>query len=367
MVVDTTANMLDYLAWRGDLTFAADGFNEVDNLIFSELAYVNMDGLAPESFGERISVRELCARYIAAGRDQSYLVNDPSHALKAAAGTKRFGEAELCGYVNEVDVERQMQFSAVTFLPGDGSVFVAFRGTDNTIVGWREDFNMNFLPETPGQAEAAAYLRRALDEFRLPTRVGGHSKGGNFAVYAAAFCKSGNGEIVAVYSNDGPGLNRETARTPEYLAVVPKITKIVPDQSLVGLLLAGCETPKAVKSDAKGIMQHNPYTWQISGNSFVPAEATGETIADETVRRWSESLDGEQWKNFSQALFDALEASGATTLYELNSAKATYYTAVARALYKTDRAVYHGFLDAAKKLLRSGVDTLETRGRRKKN
>lgn len=365
MVVDTTANILDYLAWRGDLPFTADGFNEVDNLIFSELAYVNMDGLAPESFDETVTVKELCERYTAAGRDQSRLVNDPSHTLAAAAATKRFGGTALCGYVNEIDPERQMQFSAVTFLLCDGSVFVAFRGTDNTIVGWREDFNMNFLPETPGQAEAAAYLRRVTAKFALPTRVGGHSKGGNFAVYAASFC--GGEKIVSVYSNDGPGLNRKTARTPEYLAAVPKITKIVPDQSLVGLLLAGSETPVAVKSDAKGIMQHNPYTWQVLGSSFVRAETTGETLGDETVRRWSESLDEDQWKNFSQALFDALEASGATTLYELNSAKATYYTAVARALYKTDKAVYRGFIDAAKKLLRTGVDTLETRGRRKKN
>lgn len=358
-------NMIDYLAWRGDLTFSENGFNEVDNLIFSELAYVDMDGIAPSDKDSLITVADIYPAYKKARHDQSYLVNDPYSALKKSAGTKRFGGIKLGGYVNRVDIKEQLQFSALTFLLDDGTAYVAFRGTDNTIVGWHEDFNMNYLPETPGQSAAADYLDAVLSATNRPVRVGGHSKGGNFAVYAAAFCKNPdkNERILGVYSNDGPGFNGLISGSEEYRGILPKITKIVPDASLVGMLLSSMEELTVVKSNEKGVQQHNPYTWEILGTKFERAPRSSGGIVDETIKKWSGSLDANQWQRFSDALFGALESSGASTFYELKSNKWTYYTAVARALAKTDRDVYKGFVEAVKILALSSRDVIwdETR------
>ena len=359
--------MLDYLQWRGDLSFEADPVNEVDCLIFAEIAYADMDGIAGEGFEKPETVSRVWERYSELGRDQSFLVNDPSHVLKAAAGTKRFGGVPLCGYVNTVDAKREIQFSAVTFLPLPGQAVAAYRGTDNTIVGWREDFNMNFLPETPGQRAAAEYLDSLAAAFKGGLTAAGHSKGGNFAVFAAAFCgEEAKSRVNVVYSFDGPGLNPVSAESPQYSSVLGRVTKIIPDSSVIGRLLSSRETPVVIKSDEKGVQQHNPYSWQVSGGRFVRTGLRQETLGEETILRWSSSLDESQWQCFSKALFDALESSGAETLYELNSSKATYYTAVARALSKTDKTVYKGFVSAAKKLLESGREAVITKVKNEK-
>ena len=226
-------NMLDYIDWRGDLTFAQSGFGEVDNLIFSTLVYLKMDGLLPENGAGALTLAALLERYTAAGYDQSYSVNNPLPLLRKAAGSPRFRDVFVTDYVNKIDEAQQLQFAAATFLlPGD----LAFRGTDNTLVGWREDCNFSFLTETPGQTEAVAYVQRAAGRTNGNLLVGGHSKGGNFAVYAAAFCDTATqSRIALVYSNDGPGFNSAIADSKPNLAVLPKGVKIIPESSLVGI------------------------------------------------------------------------------------------------------------------------------------
>ena len=360
-------NMLDYIAWRGDLGFESSALNEVDSLIFSELAYIKMDGIAPESDGETVTLRELERLYRAAGYDQSFLVNDPYHTLASAALSARFGGIRVGRYVNRVEHDSQVQFSAATFFLPGGDVFVAYRGTDNTTVGWREDFNMNFLSVTPGQAQAAEYLNAAFGAAKGGVYVGGHSKGGNFAVYAAAFANHPEKaeRLRAVYSFDGPGFNRAVAEKEEYAAVLPKITKIVPESSIIGMLLITREPITPVKSEAKGIQQHNPYNWQLLGANFLRAEAVTGTFADEALKKWCDSLNENQWRCLCDAVFGALDASGATTLYEINSNKLTNYNAIARALFSTDKTVYKGFTEAVKLLAVSGKDAVIDSTRRK--
>ncbi|MBR2521848.1 MAG: DUF2974 domain-containing protein, partial [Coriobacteriales bacterium] len=173
------ANFIDYIAWRGDVSFSGSPCNDVDNLIFCELTYLDLGSIvAPFDSGERITLSAVCDRYLELGIAQSNLENDPKELLVAAAGCKRFCNVELGSYANDIDKERQLQFSAVTFYLDDESAFVAFRGTDNTIVGWREDFNFSYLESTPGQRLAAEYLDCICADFTGPIRVGGHSKEG---------------------------------------------------------------------------------------------------------------------------------------------------------------------------------------------
>ena len=189
------ANMLDYLDWRGDLNFAVSEFNEVDNLLLAQLVYVDFEGIVPgPEDGGSICVTE-ASRLFFETHDENEIMKKVSmtktaiYVLKKMAETRRFADAELFGYVNDISMEEESQFSVVCVRLGDGSVYVAFSGTDNTIVGWKENFNMGFLSETPGQLKAVDYLNRMAEGIEQ-IRVGGHSKGGNLSVYASVKCKA---------------------------------------------------------------------------------------------------------------------------------------------------------------------------------
>ncbi len=185
-------NILDYLEMRGDLTFAERPFNEVDNLIFSVLAYLDMHDIVPEEFVFDVSLRKLCKRYLELGYDQSYIVNNPKILLRKIVSCKRFERVRVGGYSHHVSQDEQVQFSCATFMLGDGTAYVGFSGTDDYLTAWREDFNFTFMNSTPGQDEAVDYLNRLGSCTVCPLRLGGHSKGGNFAEYGAAFCDQGH-------------------------------------------------------------------------------------------------------------------------------------------------------------------------------
>lgn len=351
-------NILDYIDWRGDLSFTLSPFNEVDNLIFSELAYLDMDGVL--SADDDLTLAEVNDRYIAAGHDQSYLINDPKPLLTKAAGSVRFRDVRVRWYTKKVDTEEQIQFAAMTFLVGDGLAYIGFSGTDNTIVGWREDCNFSFLSETPGQVEAAKYVDRIAGLTEGDLIVGGHSKGGNFAVYGAAFCDEAVREsmIIKVYSNDGPGFNDKVAASKEYLSILDKTEKIIPESSLVGILLSSKEERTVVKSDAKGVLQHDLYSWRVLGTRFeIADERSGASIfMDDTLGRWIASLSNENKQVLVNTVFDALEASGATTLSEINENKWTAYNAILKAIVEIDPESRNSVLSTLKKLFLTGRD-----------
>lgn len=325
-------NILDYIDWRGDISFAESPFNDVDNLILSELAYINMKDLIADD--EYVSLHELYERWKNSDNKPNIPLNDPTELFEKAASCIRFKNIKVGSFLEIIDTEKQLQFAAVTFMPGDSTAYISFRGTDDTIVGWREDFNLSFLTETPGQKEAVKYINSVAGEKSCLLRIGGHSKGGNLAVYGAAFCdKSIRERIIAVYSNDGAGFNSETAESEEYISIIPRVKKIIPESSLVGILLSGKEKRSVVKSTAKGIYQHHPYTWCVLGGDFVRAEGLSKEsiLMDETLSLWLGELSNEERRLFVSAVFDSLEASGASTFDELNKNKLVSYNAILKA------------------------------------
>ena len=360
------SNLLDYLQWRGDLLLTERDFNGVDNLILSVLAYADLAGIVP-AVGEGIRLSDAAAHYLAEGRDQSYMACDPKAALEAAGKSVRFGDVRLSRYVNRVDTEKQVQFAAVTFTLADGSVFVAYRGTDNSIVGWREDFNMSYLSATPGQRAAVDYLNRAAAVTTAPLRVGGHSKGGNFAVFAAAFCEeTAQQRILEVYSNDGPGFRRTTIETAAYQRILDRLTLTLPESSLVGILLSSGKEGRAIRSSASGLQQHNPYTWQVQGADFVEVGSrSGASIfMDETLDQWLSGLNDTQRQHFVSAVFDSLEASGVSTISELNANRRVSYNAVLKAASELDPDTQKDFFRAVKSLAATGTDLLWAEAKR---
>ncbi|MBQ7218032.1 MAG: DUF2974 domain-containing protein [Ruminococcus sp.] len=354
-------NMMDYLDWRGDVTFEEKALNEVDSLILSTLSYLAMEGLVSEDDSLSPTIGELWRAYEASGCDQSAMIQDPGPLLKKAAGCARFERVVVSCFVNTVASEERVQFSAVTFRILPGLSYIAFRGTDNTIVGWREDCDFSFT-RTTGQIMATQYVERIAEMTDDALIVGGHSKGGNFAVYAAAFCDPAvrDTRIRSVYSNDGPGMMRELVETQEYHAILERTIQIIPESSVFGVVLSSRLPRKIIKSDEKFIYQHNPYSWEVLGSAFVRAdERTHSSIfLDDIFRRWIDSLSAESLRDVFNTIFNAIEASGAVTVNELNENKFMTYGAILKAVAKVEPKERSEVLGALKKLLLSGRDAI---------
>lgn len=355
------ADILSYLDWRGDLSFEERPFNDVDNLILSELAYLDMTGIVPGPGEEgMIAVRDVYPRYMEMGYDQSCMPNDPKYLACAAAQSRRFSEVLLWRYVDEIDREKQIQFAAVTCVLPGGGIYVAYRGTDHSLVGWREDFNTSFMNETPGQFQAASYLNAVMAASQGPVMVGGHSKGGNLAVYAAAFCEEAyRDRISIVYSNDGPGFNEKITETEEYRSVLPKVQLTIPESSIIGIIMDNKHASRIVRcSSSNWLEQHNPYSWQVNYQGFEPAEAqsVSSRFLNSALDQWISSLTDEEKVSFVNAVFDSMEASGAATLEDLIEDKRASYNAIVKAARELDPEVQRSVVETLKKLGKAGTD-----------
>ena len=320
-------NILEYIKWRGDLNFSDSPFNEVDNLIFTQLSYLDFSGIVSASVNESIYLDEAWEKYRSIGRKpESVILPEEIYELfKEMAGTKRFSKIKLSGYVAKLDVEKEKQFGALTIkLPK--MIYVSFRGTDDNIVGWKEDFNLAFMESIPAQREAYRYLFDVLKNSRFTgVYVGGHSKGGNLSVFAAMHMpKAYQKRIIRVYSNDGPGFLENVVKSKEYESVMDKIFSIVPEGSVIGQLLShGKADDIIVKNDSSVLRQHDPFTWQVLGNGFVTVDSLNEqSIAtDAVITAWLSNMDAEERENFAEAIYELLTVTDAKTLKDIFSDK----------------------------------------------
>ncbi len=315
------SNLLDYLAWRGDLPLERDPFNSVDALLLACLSYVNLENVVPSPGKGKITMEEAASRFFGLHseeeleQDKSFIRFAPS-MLKALSGSERFKNAYLRNYVNDTDISREIQFAAVEIVTSDGVSFISYRGTDDTIIGWKEDFNLSFMT-VPAEAESVSYLQRVSGESTGMIRTGGHSKGGHLAVYAAAAVDSGiRSRIETIYNFDGPGFNRDAMESENFRSIRQRIVKVIPASSIVGRLLNNSTEPLIVKSSETGIMQHNPLSWQLEGKRFETCGFTDmiSDLFDDTMTRWIDEMSFEQRKVFVDELFSVFEASGCTNL-----------------------------------------------------
>ena len=225
------ADMLDYLAWRGDIEFTQMPVNPVDALIFSTLSYIRFEDIVPDNPNQSISMAEAAAGLFSLKEPASRTrVKKDLELLKAVAESKRFDNIRLSFYRSILIPEEDTQFAAVTVFLEDGSAYMAFRGTDNTLTGWKEDFNMSFQTSVPAQQLALRYVQEFAAAHPIPVWMGGHSKGGNLAVYAAAKCGDLlQKRIVEVYSQDGPGFSEEMMNDSGYRNILPKVRSFLPN------------------------------------------------------------------------------------------------------------------------------------------
>ena len=304
------ADLFDYLDWRGDLSFETVEFNPVDGLIFSALAYVHYDGLVQDGFQYPVPLEVVADAFAALpDREERVLLKNDGRLLQAAAGTERFRKVELVFYRNETVLEQESQFSAVAFLLPGGRAVLSFRGTDSTLVGWKEDFNMSFQTSVPAQEKALYYTQMFARMYDRELILCGHSKGGNLAVYAASRCPADiQDRIEGVYNNDGPGFTASLMGDPGYRAMVPRIHSFVPQSSEIGMLLEHEEPYIVIKSRQVSILQHDLYSWEVLGGGFVPVEQISEDsrLVNGTVKAWLAGKSMEERNEFVDAVFTLL-------------------------------------------------------------
>ena len=355
-------NLNDYIAWRGDLSLSASPLCEVDNLIFSLISYIDWDGIVPPPGGGRVTLREAAKEY--------FFTHDPEEKhplgliipaeivslMRAMASTPRYRSVELFGYVNEIceESDREKQFSAISLRLSEDTFFVAFRGTDDTIVGWREDFNLSFLEEVPSQRRAVEYL----DALDLPPEaelyVGGHSKGGNLAVFGATYASASvKKRICRVFSNDGPGFSEGMTDSEPYREIADRLTFLLPDDSLVGLLLEHDEGYEVVSSTRRGLRQHDGMSWEVLGDKFLRVDGLSRrgVRSDTVIRERISAMSREEKETLVRLIFDVLDSTGAKTLSDLGKGSFRTVAALVRSVADLSREEQESGLYLIRKLL----------------
>ena len=356
------ADILEYLDWRGDIPFDVDPFNDVDNLILAQISYTDLEGVMTQD--EELPIDEVAGIYFNIHTEEEITARDTffklaPFVLRKAAESRRFQGTTIGRYINMISADRQEQYSAVTYRLPNGICYVAFRGTDNTIVGWKEDFNLTFMNETAGQRRAVEYVNYYFGNTDERLVLGGHSKGGNFAVYAGAFCDEEiQNRIEAVYSNDGPGFRDEILARDGYKRILPRVISILPEESIVGVLLSNEYENHIVKSSAKGINQHDPMTWQVYGPGFVEEEHRSESshLIDKTMMKWLATMNDEDRAAFVDMLFSSIESTGVTTLRDVSDGGLKTIAEIIKSLKSMAPERQQEFSTSVKRLLKIGSE-----------
>lgn len=328
------AGMVEYLQWRGDIPPGIAPFNDVDWLILARLVYLPFEDIV--AFDTSVGLVDAVEALL--NTPQRIVRPEDFALLSQLVRSVRFAPMRLLRYVSHWDAVQEKQFAALTVDVGDTLRCVLFRGTDNTLVGWKEDLNMTFMTRIPSQLEAAAYL----DGAYTPDRrfiVAGHSKGGNLAVYAAAFANPVvQDQIDKIYSFDGPGFHKEILISAGYGRINSRICAFVPQTSVIGMLLDHEADYTIVHSTQSGLMQHDMYSWQTLPDGFVCLDTvTGASrFIDRTLHDWLLSVEPAQRAAFVDAMFQVLENVQGDSVQSVLSNKYKSLHAVVRAVRGMD-------------------------------
>lgn len=347
-------NMVTYAQSTMD-TFGQRPVGSVDSLIFSWVSYMHFpEGIEGLRTWEGVRLQELlraeCFEEMFAD------LWDPQgnkELMFALAASPRFRDVRLCGYVERLDKEKEEQFAAVTFKIAPDLSYIAFRGTDATLVGWKEDFNMAFQCPVPSQEAAVCYLKAATEKCPGRILVGGHSKGGNLSVYSAVKCGPDvQKRIQRIYSHDGPGFQKHILESEDFLRIRPKVEKTLPQSSLVGMLLENQEDFLVVKSSSVSLLQHDPFSWIVREGQFdILSDLTaGAKFRDVTLNEWIYQLPREERERFVDALFEVIGANDIEKVAEFGEEWQKNIPAAFRKVSQMDAQTRNILFDALRKL-----------------
>ncbi len=323
------ADVFDYLAWRGDLTFDIIPPNEADRLVLCMLSFMDFADIVPNEIGKNeITLADAVDAYFKKYPKGNFiparLIPQNMRRFTAAlAGSRRFGRILLSGYRTKLikgnDPDSQMQFAALTvrFL---AHLSVIYRGTDDTLVGWKENFNSELVYPIPAQALAASYLEEAAS-LGLPIAVQGHSKGGNMAVYAAVASRVPTDRILSVHDYDGPGFDSTFFVQERYILLRERIVKFLPEYSIIGLIRESKYRKTVVKCVGKGLAQHNGFHWQYTPSGLERARRMDPRalLLNSRLKRCYAMLPPQERRYFIEGVYRLVSSDGRETVTELSN------------------------------------------------
>lgn len=322
-------------------TFAEKPFGDTDSLVLSQLSYIHFDVVLNRyPIGTKLEIRDLLR---AEDMEQMlFHVRDPQNNKKLLyhlSASPRFRNMRFGDFMSKTSETLEEQFAAVTFYM-DGQAYIVFRGTDSSLIGWKEDFNMAFLPRVPAQEDALLYLNGIAERFSGRLYLCGHSKGGNLAIYAAAMAETAvQARIETIFAHDAPGFSREMLESAGYRSIQNRIRKTIPQSSLIGMLLENHDTYSVVESRQLGIMQHDPFSWVVENGEFraVDALTPGAQYMNHALDNWIAGMSMEERERFVDALYSVLSAGNITNVFDLkNVLQPANLTAMHSAMTKLD-------------------------------
>lgn len=312
------ANINDYLLWRGDILIDNKyKFNEIDSMILARFSYLRFDEIEinPMETVEKVSNK---MKYL---DNSEFLYNGDKELITYLGQAERFKSMIVTDYKKIEDKEIEKQFGAVTIHISDDEMYISYIGTNKTINGWKEDLNMSFMKNVPCQIEGKEYIQKIAKKYpKKKIRIGGHSKGGNVAIYSAITADEDiQDRIIKVYNYDGPGFNSEIINKYGKNKVIEKIETYLPQDSIIGRILNHEEKTTIALSIEKGIYQHDIYSWQVLKDNLIRLDKNTQTSEDinETLKNWMNNTTSKQREVFIDTVFELFYSTEAKTFGEI--------------------------------------------------
>lgn len=339
------ANVFGYMKECGDVSFDKMPFNHIDGLILSRLSYVPFDDIVSYSFVEKISIKDAIDAFLSGDEpEKKVFIPEDIIFIKGLAKCRRFCNLKLLGYESFVNTYEKKQFAVITIKLTPDVYYVSFRGTDNTFVGFNESFSMCLDDPIPSQVDACNYFSNLGKQLKGDFILGGHSKGGNLAVYAASFCsKDLQSRVRSVYNIDGPGFTQSLVNRQEYKDICSRIYTFVPQSSLIGKLFDRSESEIVIHSTYWWILQHDIYSWEIDGDSFVLMETTTRfsKFVGTVIKDCLEQMDTQQKRQFINFVFGVIKISNFETVEDFCDKKFKNTITLLKAVSDTDKIARH--------------------------
>ena len=320
-------NLITYVQQYGAQTFEDKSLTDIDVLVLTEIAYLPFDEIVPKSFDitEAISLEQLGKEFETIKEKEHennpfMITSERIELLEVVSKSQRYKEIKVFGFMNDIDDERTKQFAAVCYQWEEENRWIIFRGTDETLIGWKEDFMMTYSDLIPAQTDAIEYLKKQAETFSGTLNVSGHSKGGNLSLYASAMQEEAiQNRIHKIYCWDSPGVHRSILDTEGYQRVVSKAKRYIPQDSIVGLMLESQVPYHIIESQGSGISQHSALMWNIEEDHFVElTELTKNSqLTDQTFKQWTEVVSDEDLKLFFDTFFDLIFEMGVETVNDV--------------------------------------------------
>lgn len=320
-------NLITYVQQYEAQTFQEKLVTDIDILVLTEIAYLPFDEIVSSYFEEKaaISLNQLGKEFeIIKEKEHEnnpfMITKERIQLLDVVSKSQRYKEIKVFGFMNDIDDELTKQFAAVCYQWEEESRWIIFRGTDESLTGWKEDFMMTYSDLIPAQIDAIEYLRKQAELFSGSLNISGHSKGGNLSLYASAMQEEDiQHRIQQIYCWDAPGVHRSILNTEGYQRVVSKAKRYIPQDSIVGLMLESQVPYHIIESQGSGISQHSALMWNIEDDHFVElTELTRNSqLTDQTFKQWTEVVSDEDLKLFFDTFFELIFEMGVETVNDV--------------------------------------------------